>query len=139
MREEFDDLVLGHPIDQRTRQMQTQLLGTVGGDQRRNRDHAAIPLGQTGALPHVAEQHLVGQLDELRGNLSNALFRAQCGGLGHGSHFRQEGHRGDSRQSVVRSRLESSLCEPAGHTMRRRSSMSRRVVKGVRTRHVGSQ
>src|SRR4051812_41060395 len=65
MGDRLDDLGLGEPVLPTEPQVEGQLLGVAPGDQRRDRDEAAVARGQLAALPHVAEQDVVGERDQL--------------------------------------------------------------------------
>ena len=45
--------------------MHSQLFRTIERDQGRDRDQAAVALGELGPLPDVAEDNLVCKIDEL--------------------------------------------------------------------------
>ena len=75
MRDHLGQLLLGHAVVQRALQMAAQLLRPIGGDQRRADDQAAVALGKLRALPDVAEQHLLGQVDHLGNRAANAVAR----------------------------------------------------------------
>jgi hypothetical protein len=66
VRDQLADLVLGHTIGERALRVTLELLRPVHRRQRGHRDQAAIALGQSGALPDIAEQNLLRQVDELR-------------------------------------------------------------------------
>ena len=73
-------------------QMIPELLEAARGDQGRDRDEASVALGKFRPLPDVAEQDLVGELDQLRGEVTNRTLtcsphRAGVHGLGrvHGN------------------------------------------------------
>src|SRR4026207_1464093 len=58
--------------------MAGQLFEAVERHQGRDGDQAAISLGETRTLPHVAEQHIVGEIDELRGEAADHLLCRAC-------------------------------------------------------------
>src|SRR5438094_251055 len=65
--------LLAQPVLQRQLEVVAELLDAVQGGQRGDGDQAAISRGQARAFPHVAEQDVVGQLDELGGDAGQAL------------------------------------------------------------------
>src|SRR5439155_7981048 len=67
VRDELDDLLLGHAVLDGAREMEAHLLGLAGGDERRAGDEAPVALRELRPLPDVSEQHLVGDLAEPRG------------------------------------------------------------------------
>src|SRR4051794_7062086 len=73
----LDDLGLGEPVLLTELQVEGQLLGVAPGDQRRDRDEAAVAWGQLGALPHVAEQDVVGERDQLGREVAQHLRRGR--------------------------------------------------------------
>jgi hypothetical protein len=54
MRDDLADLLLGHAVVDSALEMCLQLLGAIGGDQGRDRDEAAVALGEALPLPEVA-------------------------------------------------------------------------------------
>jgi hypothetical protein len=65
MGDELDDLVLGDAVLEGALEMAAQLLAAIERDQRRDGDQAAVALLEVGPLPDIAEQHLLGQVDQL--------------------------------------------------------------------------
>jgi hypothetical protein len=61
-------------------QMIPELLKAARGDQGRDRDQAPVTLGEFRPLPDVAEQDLVGEVDQLRAKSPIAC----CAGVGSG-------------------------------------------------------
>jgi hypothetical protein len=59
-----------------------ELLKAARGGQGRDRDQTPVTLGEFRPLPDVAEQDLVGEVDELRGEVTDRTLRG-CG-FGHG-------------------------------------------------------
>jgi hypothetical protein len=70
------ELVLGQPVVQRQAQVRAQLLGAVQRGQGRDRHQAAVPPGQDGIGPHLAEEHLVGQPHHLGRGIPEQLLGA---------------------------------------------------------------
>jgi hypothetical protein len=64
MGDGLDQLILVSPLSSAP-QVGAELLGAVQGRQCGDGDEAAVPRRQVRALPHVTEQHFVGQLNEL--------------------------------------------------------------------------
>src|SRR6266545_1313532 len=65
VRDRFDDLLLGDAVVACADEVWSELIGPVHGDQCTDRHQAPIARRQLRARPHVAEQHVVGELDEL--------------------------------------------------------------------------
>jgi hypothetical protein len=95
MDDGLDQLVLAHPVLECAAHVESHLVGAVQGHYRCPRDQAAIPLGEAWALPDVPEQHVVGQLHQLRREVTDHLLgggglsRHSVGsfrlvGIGHG-------------------------------------------------------
>jgi hypothetical protein len=61
-------------VGQRQAQVAVELAGSVGGRQHCDRHQAAVAGGPPGPLPDVAEQHLIGQLHHLRGEVAEQLL-----------------------------------------------------------------
>ena len=66
-----------------------QLLGAVHGNERGAGDEAAVALGEAGTFPNVAIQHVIGQFDHLRRDVTIKLLRTRrllgrCIGCGGG-------------------------------------------------------
>src|SRR5262249_36054892 len=78
--DELADLVLGDAIGEGAVEMALELLRPVHRGQRGDGDQAAVALREAGPLPHVAEQDLLRQIDELRDDSANGLAR-RVGGL----------------------------------------------------------
>jgi hypothetical protein len=98
------DLAGLHPIVQGAVEVPRHLPGMPAGDERGDGDHAAITRSKLGALPHVAEQHLVGVGAERRRDLihdggrhtpgcSRLLRFGGCGERNDGSHGSGQLHR----------------------------------------------
>jgi hypothetical protein len=79
------DLLDGEAVADPDAQVRLDLLGASGRDQGGDGDEAAVAGGELGTGPHVAEQHLVGQVGELRGDVADQLLGRAGGGAGHGS------------------------------------------------------
>ena len=62
-------------VVERALRMSLELLRAVHRDERGAGDQAAVAFRQAGALPHVAEQHLLGELDKLGNRLANRVAR----------------------------------------------------------------
>src|SRR5438067_13402460 len=71
MRDGFDDLLALHAVVERAPEVAAQLVGTRERDERCHGNQAAVALRQSGALPHIAEDHLVGELTQLRKDVSD--------------------------------------------------------------------
>ena len=69
MGDNLTDLFFGDAIIESAPDVSTQLLGAIQGREDADRDHAAIAFGELGALPHVAKQHIGGELSQFRRNL----------------------------------------------------------------------
>src|SRR5262245_3574269 len=85
MRDELADLLLGDAVAERAFDVSLELIAPVHGGERGHRDEAAVALGEARALPHVAVDHLLAQVDELGDGTANlvACGRCRCG-CGHG-------------------------------------------------------
>jgi hypothetical protein len=68
VRDDSADLGRLHPVVEGAVEMPGHLLGVAAGDQGGNGDQAAIPRHELGALPDIAEQHVVGVGRERRRN-----------------------------------------------------------------------
>lgn len=55
---------LAQPVARASLQVAAELVGPVHRDQCGHRDEAAVPLGEAGALPDVAVEQALGQLDD---------------------------------------------------------------------------
>jgi hypothetical protein len=77
MGNRLDQLVPGDTVLQRLSEMEWRLVAAVEGNERRHRDEAPVALGKAGPRPHVAEQHIVRELDQLGRDVANRLLR--CG------------------------------------------------------------
>src|SRR5512138_3385934 len=64
MREELDQFVLADPVFAGTLNMRWQLVDPVQRDESGDGNQAAVTLGQARALPHIPEQHVVGQFHQ---------------------------------------------------------------------------
>src|SRR5438309_6017602 len=62
--DELDELFLRHAVLDRSGEVEVHLLCLAGRDERRAGDQAAVALRELRPLPDVAEQHLLGDLDE---------------------------------------------------------------------------
>lgn len=60
MRNGFDEFVAGDAIVERALHVERHFIDPVARNQAGDGDEAAVPRRQAGALPNVAEQHLVG-------------------------------------------------------------------------------
>ena len=60
MRDDLDDLRRLEPVVEATPDMSDHLRRMTAGDQRRQRDDAAIPQREFGTFPVIFEQHVVG-------------------------------------------------------------------------------
>ena len=65
MGDQFADLFRRNAVVERALEMALELLGAVERNQCRARDEAAVALGESRPLPHVAEQYFFRQVDEL--------------------------------------------------------------------------
>jgi hypothetical protein len=65
MRDQFAQFLLGEPIVERAAEMADKLFFAAERDQGRDRDQAAVALRQALALPDVAINDLLGEVDEL--------------------------------------------------------------------------
>jgi len=65
MGNELDEFIFRDPILQRAREMKTELLGTIEGNQRSDGDQAPVALGEAGPFPDIAEEDLLGEFTEL--------------------------------------------------------------------------
>src|SRR4051812_6519288 len=121
----LDDLGLGEPVLLTELQVEGQLLGVAPGDQRRDRDEAAVAWGQLGALPHVAEQDVVGERDQLGREVAQHLRRGRLlwvfwhGGASLGGRCRRPARRvaaagGESgrRLAVLGASQQCPRCHP---------------------------
>src|SRR5438105_13341425 len=71
VRDDLADLLARDAVGQRALQVPGKLIGPVHGSERRDRDQAAVALGESGPFPDVAEEDLLAELDELGGDLSD--------------------------------------------------------------------
>jgi hypothetical protein len=69
-------LGLGHAVGHGDVQVSTQLLGAAVGDQRRAGDQTTIRRGQLRLSPDVAEQDVVGELDQPQDEVADELSLA---------------------------------------------------------------
>src|SRR5262249_62152186 len=61
-----------------------ELIAAVHGGERGYRDETAVALGEAGALPHVAVDHFLAQVDELGDGAANLVSCRRCRcGCGH--------------------------------------------------------
>ncbi len=83
MGDHLDDFLLLDAVVQRTSEMADLLLGAIERDQGGAGDQAAVALAKAGALPDVAEQRVVGELDQLGAKARSASRAADeaTGGL----------------------------------------------------------
>jgi hypothetical protein len=83
MGDQFEELVLRDAVVLSAHEMAAQLLGAIERDEGGDGDQAAVPLGEAWAFPDIAEQHLLGEIDQLGRERSEPV----TGGgqwLGHG-------------------------------------------------------
>src|SRR5689334_8490852 len=87
MRDDLEQLLLGHAVVERALEMADLLLGAIERDQGGAGDQAAVALGKALALPDVAEQHVVREVDQLGRELPQRLARSRriSRWFGHGS------------------------------------------------------
>jgi hypothetical protein len=76
MRGELGKFLSCHAVVQCEPQVGSELIGAAQRGQRRDRDQAAVAARQLLAGPYVSEQHLIGQLGELRGDAAHQLLRS---------------------------------------------------------------
>ena len=72
------------PFWRAKREVTAQLVGPIHGDQRAHGGQAAVPAREAGARPHVAEQHVVGELGELGCHVAHQPLRRRGPGAGSG-------------------------------------------------------
>src|SRR4029450_11400037 len=65
MGDEFEQLLLLDAVVDGALEVADLLLGAIERHQGGAGDQAAVTLGEAGPLPDVAEQHVVGQVDQL--------------------------------------------------------------------------
>src|SRR5215203_6775869 len=70
----LDQLLFGQPILPRQCKVRSKLIRAVHGDQGTDGDQTAIAPGELRARPDIAEQHAVGELRELRGDVAHQLL-----------------------------------------------------------------
>jgi AraC-like DNA-binding protein len=68
VRDRLDQLIFADAIVQRTAKMGREFIRPIERDERRHGDQAAVALGQAGSLPNVAEEHVIGEISQLRAN-----------------------------------------------------------------------
>src|SRR6266567_8403467 len=73
MRDRLDELFSRDAIFDREWKVKLHLFGLPQRDQRRARNQAAVALRELLALPHVAEEDVVGEIDELRSEITEGL------------------------------------------------------------------
>src|SRR6185436_16870670 len=85
MRDDLEQLFLGNTVVERPLEVTDLLLGAIERDQGGTGDQAAVALAEPLALPDVAEQDVVGQVDQLRREGPQGLSRrrSRCRWLGH--------------------------------------------------------
>src|ERR1700684_243713 len=66
MRDRFDDLVSGHAIFKRLREVELELVAPLESDEAGDGDETAVAGAQSWAPPNVVEQDLVADLREMR-------------------------------------------------------------------------
>src|SRR6266478_2171960 len=82
--DDFADLVLGHAVGESALEVTLELVAPVHGHEGGHGDEAPVALGQSRALPHVAVQHLLAQVDELGHRAAHFVSRRGCRcGRGH--------------------------------------------------------
>lgn len=75
MGDRLDQLVQGHAVVDGATQVTRRLVGAVQRHERSDGDRAAVPLRETGPLSDVSEEHVIGQLHELRREVTDQLLR----------------------------------------------------------------
>src|SRR5579871_5811019 len=65
MRDHLNEFVFRQAVFLPKLQMKGQLLGAIERDQRGDCDQTPVALGKIGALPNIAEQHLLRKLEKL--------------------------------------------------------------------------
>ena len=75
MSDDFGDLGFGNAVAKRAFDVHSKLLWTIQRYQGRDRDETAVALGKLGPLPHVAEDDLVREINELGDRGANLLAR----------------------------------------------------------------
>src|SRR5215468_7103330 len=84
MRDELTDLFLGDAVTERALDVSLELIATVHGGERGDRDETAIALGEARTLPHVSVEHFFAQVDELGDGAANLVSCRRCRcGCGH--------------------------------------------------------
>src|SRR5436190_14360990 len=84
MSDDLAELAPGHAIVERPLQMADQLPLAAECNQGSANDQAAVALGETGTLPHLAEQHPFAEIDQTRHDVAD-LFTSRRGlRLSHG-------------------------------------------------------
>src|SRR5664280_2929395 len=74
VRDGLDQLLLREAIVTRANEMRTQLVRTIQSDQGADGDQAAVALGELRALPHIPEQHVVGEVCHFRRKAAEPLL-----------------------------------------------------------------
>jgi hypothetical protein len=65
VRDHLDQLLLRDAVLDRLKEVEVHLLGLAGRDERRARDQAAVAFRELRPLPYVAEEDVVGEIDQL--------------------------------------------------------------------------
>jgi hypothetical protein len=81
--DDFRQLFARHAVLQRQLQMKGQFIVPVAGDQRCDRNQAAVAGRQARALPHIAEQHRVGIVGQSGRDIAKSFLRTT--GFCHGN------------------------------------------------------
>lgn len=85
------------------------LFGAAAGDQRGDGDQTAIPRRKLGTLPDVADEDVIGERHERRGEVADDLLSASLGlPFRHGGSFRS-GSLGRGGQGELR-RVDQDFC-----------------------------
>src|SRR5688572_10855217 len=79
MRDHLADLLAGDAVAERALQVTRELVAATEGDQRGDRDEAAVALGQLGPLPDVPVDDGLGELDELGRDLAHLVAGGRRG------------------------------------------------------------
>src|SRR5690242_15763515 len=87
--DQLDELFVCDAVVPRVVQVERQLFGAVECDERRHGGDAALARSETGACPDVAEQHLVGELGQLRSQVADG-FAGVVGIVRHARPRRKE-------------------------------------------------
>ena len=73
--DQLHELLLGDTVVERAPEVRPQLVGTGGGDERRDGDEAPIAFRELGALPEVAVDDLFSQVDEPGRDVADPLAK----------------------------------------------------------------